>query len=353
MCTLTFGRADVGASWWIVKDYRVTSLADAVLPLIRTRADLYRWSLANAHGRDMHEAVDLLEAALPTIDPVEAHRVTERALTSALKVLARADDSSGVIGDACHRLSPCTRPRRPLHPTTAAAARVPVGKLVDWMMAFQFDGIVDYFELDVVDYARPSATSVFGPTGQGWMRMPQGWVRGPAQPVSWSSKHAGEWFTLDWNAWLEDAAYALDEIGERELARGKCSRWGRAAERWFGLEWHPLSELNPAAATASRPAVLVPFAQNGSGPWSVGTMRMPTMALVSSKATRPTSSPPSQRSTVAPMTVPMTRSSASSGVPSCSSTRVPSKPSNSPTMPSATTQVSPINCGVNCSRTRG
>ena len=49
--------------------------------------------------------------------------------------------------------------------------------------------------------------------------MPRGWVRGPAQPVSWSSKHAGEWFTLDWNAWLEDAAYALDEIGERELAR--------------------------------------------------------------------------------------------------------------------------------------
>ncbi|HPK12002.1 MAG TPA: hypothetical protein PLP55_04905, partial [Phycicoccus elongatus] len=76
----------------------MTTLADAVLPLIRTRADLYRWSLANAHGRDMHEAVDILEAALPTTDPVEAHRVTERALTSALKVLARADDSSGVIG---------------------------------------------------------------------------------------------------------------------------------------------------------------------------------------------------------------------------------------------------------------
>ena len=124
----------------------MTTFADAVLPLIRTRADLYRWSLANAHGRDMHEAVDILEAALPTTDPVEAHRVTERALTSALKVIARADDSSGIIGDACRRLLA-------LHPTTAAAARVPVGKLVDWMMAFQFDGIVDYFELDVVDYA--------------------------------------------------------------------------------------------------------------------------------------------------------------------------------------------------------
>ena len=93
----------------------MTTLADAVLPLIRTRADLYRWSLANAHGRDMHEAVDILEAALPTTDPVEAHRVTERALTSALKVIARADDSSGIIGDACRRLLA-------LHPTTAAAS---------------------------------------------------------------------------------------------------------------------------------------------------------------------------------------------------------------------------------------
>jgi hypothetical protein len=43
----------------------VTTLADAVLPLIRTRADLSRWSASNAHGRQMHEAVDILEAANP------------------------------------------------------------------------------------------------------------------------------------------------------------------------------------------------------------------------------------------------------------------------------------------------
>lgn len=41
----------------------MSDLADAVLPLIRTRADLWRWSVANAHGRQMHEAVDVLEAA--------------------------------------------------------------------------------------------------------------------------------------------------------------------------------------------------------------------------------------------------------------------------------------------------
>lgn len=68
------------------------------------------------------------------------------------------------------------------------------------------------------------------------MRMPRGWVRGPAQPVSWSSKHAGEWFTLDWNAWLEDAAYALDEIGERSWLAGNAHVGG--ALRNVGLVWN-------------------------------------------------------------------------------------------------------------------
>jgi len=34
---------------------RVSTLTDAVLPLIRTRSDLHRYSAANAHGMDMHE----------------------------------------------------------------------------------------------------------------------------------------------------------------------------------------------------------------------------------------------------------------------------------------------------------
>ncbi len=121
-------------------------LAAAVLPLIRTRADLHRWSSANQHGMVIHEAVDLLEQALPTEEPVEVHAVTHKALTSAIKVIARADDSSGIIGDACRRLLA-------LHPRTAAAASTPPGRLVDWMIAFQFDGDVDYFELDPVAYA--------------------------------------------------------------------------------------------------------------------------------------------------------------------------------------------------------
>jgi hypothetical protein len=111
----------------------VTTLAETVLPLIRTRADLSRWSASNAHGRQMHEAVDILEAAIPTTDPAEVYAVMHKAVASAIKVIARADDSSGIIGDACRRLLD-------LHPRVTAAAQVPAGKLIDWMMSSSSTG---------------------------------------------------------------------------------------------------------------------------------------------------------------------------------------------------------------------
>jgi hypothetical protein len=214
----------------------MTTLADAVLPLIRTRADLWRWSTANAHGRDMHEAVDILEGAIPSTDPAEVYAVTHKALASAITVIARADDSSGIIGDACRRLLD-------LHPKAAAAARVPSGKLIDWMMKFQFDGDVDYFELDPVAYA-----PALGETGMKAYRKRLSEVQAtlgprPSEDDRWTSMHSHEWFTLDWNAqrlavldhdidaiirthakdrrvaaWLEDTAEAFEEIGEIDLA---------------------------------------------------------------------------------------------------------------------------------------
>ncbi len=215
---------------------QVTSLADAVLPLIRTRADLWRWSIADAHGSDMHEAVGILEGALPSTDPAEVYAVTHRALASATKVIARADDSSGIIGDACRRLLE-------LHPKAAAAAHVPSGKLIDWMMKFQFDGDVDYFGLDPVAYA-----PALGETGMKAYRKRLHDVEAslgprPSEDDPWTSGHSHEWFTLDWNAqrlavldrdldaiirthakdrrvaaWLEDTAAAFEEIGEIDLA---------------------------------------------------------------------------------------------------------------------------------------
>jgi hypothetical protein len=214
----------------------VSDLAGAVLPLIRTRADLWRWGAANAHGRQMHEAVDVLEGAIPTTDPAAAYAVTHKAVASAIKVIARADDSSGIIGDACRRLLG-------LHPQTAAAARVPTGKLIDWMMKFQFDGDVDYFEIDPVAYA-----PALGDTGIKAYRKRLSEIEAnlgprPSNDERWTSTHSHEWFTLDWNAqrlavldhdidaiirthakdrrvaaWLEDTAEALQEIGEIDLA---------------------------------------------------------------------------------------------------------------------------------------
>lgn len=94
----------------------------------------------------MHEAVDILEAATTISDPAEVYTVTHKALASATTVNARADDSSGIVGDACRRLLA-------LHPRAVAATAVSAGRLIDWMMKFQFEGEVDYFELDPVAYA--------------------------------------------------------------------------------------------------------------------------------------------------------------------------------------------------------
>jgi hypothetical protein len=90
----------------------------------------------------MHEAVDLLAQAVGVEDTAQVYAVTHKALASAVNIIARATTPVG-IGDACRRLLE-------LHPKAVAAASVPVGKLIDWMMTFQFDGDVDFFELDPV-----------------------------------------------------------------------------------------------------------------------------------------------------------------------------------------------------------
>ena len=184
----------------------------------------------------MHEALDVLEAARSTTDTIEFYKVVKAALASAIKVIARADDSSGIIGDACRRLLA-------LHPQAAAAAAVSPGKLVDWMIAFQFNGDVDYFEIDPVDYA-----PALGETGMDTYRARLEAIResvGPEPPESerWTAPHRHERWVLEWNdrrlavfdrnaeaiirthardrkvaAWLHDTAQAFEEIGEIDLA---------------------------------------------------------------------------------------------------------------------------------------
>ncbi|WP_248243318.1 DUF6880 family protein [Microbacterium kunmingense] len=252
----------------------MTALADAVLPLVRSRSDLHRWSAANQHGGQMHEAIDVLEAAIPTTDPAEAYTVTHKALASAIKVIARADDSSGIIGDACRRLLT-------LHPQLADTARTPPSKLVPWMITFQFDGDVDYFELDPVAYA-----PALGDKGLRTYRARLDEIRGRLAPKpdadSWQDPSRHERWVLEWNerrlavldrdidaiirthardrkvaAWFHDTAKAFDEIGETELAIdwarqatdfGHGHQSQRAAEYWCTL----LSTHHPDQLLAAR-----------------------------------------------------------------------------------------------------
>ncbi|OBJ82593.1 hypothetical protein A9W97_23660 [Mycobacterium gordonae] len=238
----------------------------------------------------MHEAVDILEAALATADPAEAYLVTHKALASAIKVIARADDSSGIIGDACRRLLE-------LHPKLAAAANVAAPKLVEWMMTFQFDGGVDYFTLDPVAYAPALGEAGMVAYRARLAQIEAGLGPRPSEADRWRSQHSHEWFTLEWNArrlavldrdiagiiathardrrvaaWLQDTAEALEEIGQTDLAidwakqatdfnDGHQSR--RAADYWCELldQHRPHESLHarllvfrrwPSATTAAR-----------------------------------------------------------------------------------------------------
>jgi hypothetical protein len=211
---------------------RDENVGEVALGLIRTRADLHRWGAANAHGRQMHEAVDLLREAAGSADPAALLAVVEKAVASAVRVILRADDSSGIIGDAIRALLE-------LHAQVAVKARPPAAKLVAWMIKFQFDGTQDFFTIDVADYA-----AVLQAEGLALYRAKLAEIAGglgpaPTEPgEAWHTR-----FLLEYNAqrlavvdrdvdaiiathvrdrkvaaWLQDAARALAEIGEVDLA---------------------------------------------------------------------------------------------------------------------------------------
>lgn len=263
------------------------SLADEVLPLVRTRADLHRWGAANDYGHGVHEAVGLLRQAAATLPVAEVLAVTQRALASAVRVIARADDSSGIIGAGINDLIV-------LHAELANSAPPPPARLVKWMIDFQFNGVVDFFTIDPAAYGpalgergmklyRAELAEIrdrVGPQPTPEQRQAS-WRRRHADPTAWEQdaddRHAR--FVLEWNeqrlavwdrdieaiiathardrrvaAWLEDTAKALAEIGQFDLAID----WARqatffdlghqsvaAARRWCTLlaEHHPGQEL--------------------------------------------------------------------------------------------------------------
>ena len=123
-----------------------TGLAEAMLPRFRAGSDVWRWDAANAHGAEMQSAADDLRSRRHAEDPGEVLDVVQRAIKASITVILRADDSSGVIGDAIRDLLD-------LHAIAAMEANPPAAKLVRWLIAFQFDGRQDFFAIDPVQYA--------------------------------------------------------------------------------------------------------------------------------------------------------------------------------------------------------
>lgn len=234
------------------------SLAEQILPLVRTRADLYRWRAADEYGAQLHDAVALLRDAVANKPTAEALTVTQKAITSACKVIMRADDSSGIIGDAIRDLLD-------LHAQVARSAEQPFRKLVDWMIRFQFDNECDFFEIDPVAYG-----PALGELGMAAYRAKLAEIAAGLNPAPTEEEERAIWrahlsdpatwdklggdnhtrFVLSWNArrlavwdrdvaaiitthvrdrkvaaWLQDTAEALAEVGEFDLAIG----WARQA----------------------------------------------------------------------------------------------------------------------------
>ena len=266
-----------------VDNGRVTGseLAAVMLPRFRADSDVWRWDVSRAHGEQMQSAVDDLRSLLRTEDPAEVLDIVQRAIKASITVILRADDSSGLIGDAIQDLLR-------LHAEAVTAARPPVAKLVRWLIAFQFDGRQDLFEIDPVAYA-----PALGEKGLALYRSKLADIRAAlpperpddAPPTYLLSSDDPEWqqeatasqqrFQLEHNAqrlavldrdvdaiiathlrsgrvaaWFEETARALEEIDEVDLAidwAGRATHHDlghqaqEAADYWCALigEHHP------------------------------------------------------------------------------------------------------------------
>ena len=241
----------------------MAQLAETVLGMIRTRSDLHRRAAANAHGRQMHEAVDVLRRAAAD-EPTVVFAVVEKAIASAIRVVLRADDSSGIIGDAIRDLLA-------LHTDLARRTKPAASKLVAWLVKFQFDGTQDFFHVDIADYAPALGTqglelyraklaeieASLGPDPTD--EQERAWFEGRFDdPDGWrqlaESRHTR--FTLHYNAqrlavvdrdaaaviathvrdgkavWLHDTAKALAEIEKFEQAIDYAERAAEVDRGW-------------------------------------------------------------------------------------------------------------------------
>lgn len=123
---------------------RFAVLKRAVDDGLRTRRNLDYWG-SSAWARDAAPVVGALAEEVTTAPSAELVVLLQRAAGQLVKVILRADDSDGMIGDLC-------RDVLDLHRRACAAGVPDPQKLAKWMVKFAFED-QDFFEVDPVAYA--------------------------------------------------------------------------------------------------------------------------------------------------------------------------------------------------------
>ena len=124
-------------------DERLAVLRAAVDEGLRTRRHLDYWA-SDTWAHDADPVVDALAEEVATGPSAELVAVLQRAAGHLVKVIMRADDSNGMIGDLARRVLD-------LHRQACAAGVADPQALAKWMVRFSFDD-QDFFEIDPVAY---------------------------------------------------------------------------------------------------------------------------------------------------------------------------------------------------------
>lgn len=129
------------------------TLGKQVLPLFRSRANLHRWDAVRRYCGQAEDGIGLLEEAVGRDGAAVVLPVVQKALAAMGRVMLHADDSNGSIGGTFERLMT-------LHARLCREAPPAPGRLVSWMIQFQFGDGQDFVMPDPVDYA-----AALGPKG--------------------------------------------------------------------------------------------------------------------------------------------------------------------------------------------
>lgn len=123
---------------------RIGVLKAAVDDGLRTRRHLDYWG-SSSWARDAAPVIDALADEVATSPSGELVLLLQRAAGHLVKVILRADDSDGMIGQLC-------RDVLDLHRQACASGVADPQKLAKWMVRFAFED-QDFFEVDPVAYA--------------------------------------------------------------------------------------------------------------------------------------------------------------------------------------------------------